>query len=389
MPIGRLLLCRLDRESGGCAERRARAGGQLTSPTSARSSAKIRRASARIVGGVVVGRQRRDEVEVRGDAADGDVAAEEAADRGLEVRPLALGDVLEERLGLREAEGHDVAVDGDRAALGDDRAGGRAGPRRRSPAQRARAGGRGPVGRRAGRRGASAPLAAVPARRRTAGCGAGFGGAVRPARRCRRLGRRRRLGRLAGWALRCRLGWLRGSAGASTRGCWCAARRRRRAAPSWRGRARRSRQRCGCDDRPRMRRRARARAGAGGRRRRRRSGRSPRGVGRRAASATAAGRIDRRRPRALDERGPDRLDRPGRGRRATSRPRSSSPSRTAMPAAASPPTSASTKASTDSASARPSRSRTRGLVEPIAGRRRAAGRASTRRRACRRRRAGR
>src|SRR4029079_11560745 len=75
--------------------------------------------------GLVVAARRRHEIDVRRDAADADRAPEEAADGGLEIDPLALGDVLEESLFLGEAEGHDVAVDRHRAALGDDRASGR------------------------------------------------------------------------------------------------------------------------------------------------------------------------------------------------------------------------------------------------------------------------
>src|SRR4029079_17002580 len=77
---------------------------------------------------VVAAARHRHEVDVRGDAADVDRAPEEAADGGLQVGPLPLGDVLEERLRLGEAEGHDVAIDRHRAALGDDRA--RGGPDR-------------------------------------------------------------------------------------------------------------------------------------------------------------------------------------------------------------------------------------------------------------------
>src|SRR5262245_31753491 len=72
--------------------------------------------------GLVVRRRRRNDVDVRRDAADADRAAEESADGGLEVDTLPLGDVLEERLRLREAERHDVAVDRQGTALGDDRA---------------------------------------------------------------------------------------------------------------------------------------------------------------------------------------------------------------------------------------------------------------------------
>ena len=46
-----------------------------------------------------------------------DGPAEMTADRGLDVLAPALGDVLEERLLLREAEGHDVAIDRDRAGI--------------------------------------------------------------------------------------------------------------------------------------------------------------------------------------------------------------------------------------------------------------------------------
>src|SRR5688500_2745013 len=73
--------------------------------------------------GLVLGRDRRDEIEIRGDAADGDRPTEELADPLLEVRPAALGDVLEACLTLRGAKGDDVALDADRATGGDERLG--------------------------------------------------------------------------------------------------------------------------------------------------------------------------------------------------------------------------------------------------------------------------
>src|SRR4029079_1090585 len=60
------------------------------------------------------------------DRADTDLTAEMATDHGFELGAPAFGVVLEERLGLREPERHDVAIDRDRPAFGQDR------PRRRS-----------------------------------------------------------------------------------------------------------------------------------------------------------------------------------------------------------------------------------------------------------------
>ena len=88
---------------------------------SARSSAKIRCASARMWAASASAGRGGDEVEVGGDAADPDGVAEEPAEGLLEDRPPPLRDVLEERLLLGEAEGDDVALDADRAAVDDQR----------------------------------------------------------------------------------------------------------------------------------------------------------------------------------------------------------------------------------------------------------------------------
>ncbi len=75
---------------------------QLTSPTSARSSAKMRRASATRSSGPAVG-----ELDVGDDAADRDRMTDDLRDAGLDGRSATFRRVLEERLLLGEAEGHD------------------------------------------------------------------------------------------------------------------------------------------------------------------------------------------------------------------------------------------------------------------------------------------
>ena len=98
---------------------RGRVGRQSISPTSTRSSPKMRRASA--MRNVVRARCRGRDLDVRDDAADPDVAADDLADAGLDAGLLPLGDLAQEGLLLGEAEGHDDAVEGDRPARQDER----------------------------------------------------------------------------------------------------------------------------------------------------------------------------------------------------------------------------------------------------------------------------
>ena len=70
----------------------------------------------------VVGHRERRDLDVGGDRPDAHLSAEVAADDGLDLGTTTLGVVLEEGLGLREAERDDIAIDSDRAALAQDRA---------------------------------------------------------------------------------------------------------------------------------------------------------------------------------------------------------------------------------------------------------------------------
>lgn len=70
---------------------------------------------------LVVARQRRDEIKVRGYAADRDGPTEVAPYPLLEQWPAAFQGVAEERLALRETECHDVPIDADRTTGGDQR----------------------------------------------------------------------------------------------------------------------------------------------------------------------------------------------------------------------------------------------------------------------------
>ena len=112
---------------------------QSTSPTSASSSAKIRRASATRSSEAAGGSSR-----LVAMLSDAHGATEEPAEGLFEFGSLALRDILEEPLRLREPEGHDVAVDAHRPALADDRPGRRARPKRRPPPSR-HGGGPGPT----------------------------------------------------------------------------------------------------------------------------------------------------------------------------------------------------------------------------------------------------
>jgi hypothetical protein len=75
------------------------------------------------VGRIGVAGDRRNEIQVGGDAAHGDGPTEELADPLLEHRPAALQGVFEKRLALRKAERDDVALDADRPTCRDERLG--------------------------------------------------------------------------------------------------------------------------------------------------------------------------------------------------------------------------------------------------------------------------
>ena len=287
------------------------------------------------------------EVEVRRDAADRDRPAEDLADALLEDRPAPLGDVLEERLALREAEGHDVAVDRDRAAdrmsgliggglaqLGDD-----AGPGAVSSAAAASVADAG--GGTSGSAARAGPGALRPAPRpRRAADGVPAGSASAAGAAARRRASRAPPGRGAA------AGRRHGSARASAAGGVGSAAAAR---PATAGRGRRPR---GLGPAPRLARSARPAAGGDGAAAAPSSAssswkrRPPRpcaarvdrrepagGGGERAAVGSPAGRRSVERGRRAPRAG---RRRPGRGTRARSRPRSSSSSRTASPASASP-----------------------------------------------------
>jgi hypothetical protein len=75
------------------------------------------------VGRICIALDRRNEIQVRRDAADGNGPTEELADPLLEHRPAALQGVLEKRLALWKAERDDIALDTDRPTCCDQRLG--------------------------------------------------------------------------------------------------------------------------------------------------------------------------------------------------------------------------------------------------------------------------
>src|SRR5258705_4406719 len=70
-----------------------------------------------------IARDRRNEIQVRRHAADGDRPTEELADPLLQHRPPALQGVLEKCLALWKAERDDIALDADRPTGRDERLG--------------------------------------------------------------------------------------------------------------------------------------------------------------------------------------------------------------------------------------------------------------------------
>src|SRR5467141_497853 len=73
------------------------------------------------IGRIGVAGDRRNEIQVGGDAADGDGPTEKLADPLLEHRPAAFQGIFEKRLSFWKAEGNDVALDADRPTCRDER----------------------------------------------------------------------------------------------------------------------------------------------------------------------------------------------------------------------------------------------------------------------------